>query len=91
MCNLLSLMRISILLGMLLPTIGSTQDNGEQLLSANDYSNNIKYCIDPDWYPYESLHNNTHTGISTELIKLLSSNTTVKLQLITTKNWTETV
>lgn len=51
----------------------------------------ISYCIDPSWAPYESISNNQHEGISKEYLDIISSKTSLSFNLVTTKNWKETL
>ncbi len=51
----------------------------------------IRYCIDPNWHPYESLKQNTHTGISSELMALFTAHTGIETELIITQSWLETI
>ncbi|TDR18516.1 diguanylate cyclase domain-containing protein [Marinicella litoralis] len=51
----------------------------------------IRYCIDPDWHPYESLKQNIHTGISSDFIAMLTQRTGIETELIPTNSWLETI
>lgn len=57
-----------------------------------DTKKEIKMCVDPNWFPFEAIDkNNKHIGISAELIKLISERTGLKIKLIKTKTWDETI
>lgn len=52
----------------------------------------VKMCIDPDWYPYEHINEEgLHKGISADLIALISQRTGLKIELVPTKDWNESL
>jgi len=51
----------------------------------------ITMCVDPDWMPLESLKNGQHIGMSADYFKLIRKKLDVKIDVIPTKNWTESV
>lgn len=52
----------------------------------------IKMCVDPDWYPYEKIINNgQHWGIAADLVERISQQTGIQIDLITTKDWDESL
>ena len=52
----------------------------------------VKMCVDPDWYPYEKIEKNgNYTGIAADLIGLISERTGLKIELVPTKNWDESI
>lgn len=52
----------------------------------------IKMCVDPDWVPFESIDDKgKHVGIAADLIKLISERTGVKIELVPTKYWVDSV
>ncbi len=52
----------------------------------------ITMCVDPDWEPFEKINEKgLHEGISANLIKLISDKLNLKLKLIPTKNWDESI
>ena len=59
------------------------------------YLNNkkeITMCVDPDWEPFEKINENgVHEGISADLINLISKKLDIKIKLIPTKSWEETL
>ncbi len=56
-----------------------------------DKPESIKYCIDPKWFPYESIDQNQHIGISSDFIQLFQAHTGIKAELVITKNWLHTI
>lgn len=84
-------MKLFLLLGFLLPTIISAQDNIKPKEAFNKSLKIIKYCIDPAWHPYESIKNNLHIGISSEFIAMFEKHSGIKTELIMTNNWLETL
>ncbi len=52
----------------------------------------LRYCIDPDWMPFEGLDaQGRHIGISADYLQLFQKMLTVPLQLVPTKNWAESI
>ena len=52
----------------------------------------ITMCVDPDWEPFEILDSDGfHVGIAADLIQLISSRLGIKIEVIKTKSWDETL
>lgn len=52
----------------------------------------IKMCVDPDWMPLEGINNKSqHVGISADILKEVTKNTGLDLQLVTTASWQESI
>lgn len=52
----------------------------------------ITMCVDPDWEPFEKINENgVHEGIAADIIKLISSRLNIKIELIPTKTWDESI
>lgn len=52
----------------------------------------ITMCVDPDWEPFEIINQNgEHEGIAADLIQLIAKKIGVKIELIQTKDWDETL
>lgn len=52
----------------------------------------ITLCIDPDWRPFEYLNEEgEYSGISAELIRLISERTGIEFRVLTTTNWDESL
>ncbi|WP_072680001.1 ABC transporter substrate-binding protein [Arcobacter sp. LA11] len=59
-----------------------------------DYIKNKKevtMCIDPDWMPYEKIHNNKYIGMTSDYIPLLSKQIGLNIRLVLTKSWSESI
>ena len=55
-------------------------------------SETLKMAVDPDWMPYEKIDlNGEYVGIGADFIKLLEEKTGLKITLVVTKNWEETL
>jgi ABC-type nitrate/sulfonate/bicarbonate transport system substrate-binding protein len=52
---------------------------------------NIKYCINPDWMPYEKIDNNKHIGVSKNFIAIFERELEVKFSLVKTRSFEETL
>ncbi|WP_223788659.1 diguanylate cyclase domain-containing protein [Marinicella meishanensis] len=51
----------------------------------------VRYCIDPNWFPYESAIQGKHQGISADFVQLLQARTDLQLQWVKSKNWLHTI
>ena len=60
-----------------------------------DYLNNkkeITMCVDPDWEPFEIINKNgEHEGIAADIIKLISNKLELRIKLVKTKNWEQSL
>lgn len=60
-----------------------------------DYLNkkkSITMCVDPDWEPFEKINEKgLHEGIAADLISLLATKLGIKIELVQTKNWEESI
>jgi ABC-type amino acid transport substrate-binding protein len=52
----------------------------------------ITMCVDPEWFPFEKINGNgKHEGITADIMKLISLKLGIKIRLIPTKSWQESV
>jgi signal transduction histidine kinase/ABC-type nitrate/sulfonate/bicarbonate transport system substrate-binding protein len=51
----------------------------------------IKFCIDPNWLPFEGLKNAKHTGLSADYFELFEKRLGITMRLVPTKNWSESL
>jgi len=51
----------------------------------------ITMCVDPDWEPFEVIENGKHVGIAADLVALAAARAGVKIKLVETKTWQETL
>jgi len=52
----------------------------------------IKMCVDPDWEPFEIINKSgVHEGIAADLIKLVQKRLDIKIILVPTMSWEETL
>ncbi|MGB1226581.1 MAG: PAS domain-containing protein [Poseidonibacter sp.] len=59
-----------------------------------EYLNNKKtlnLCIDPNWMPYEMIKNGKHIGMTADYIKILEKYLNIKIKLVKTKTWSESL
>jgi diguanylate cyclase (GGDEF)-like protein len=54
-------------------------------------SNELRYCIDPDWLPYEGLVDGKHVGISSDYLQSVSLNLGFVIKLVPTQSWSESL
>lgn len=52
----------------------------------------VTFCIDPDWPPYEVVDAlGNHEGIAGDLLRLVAERAGLRLQLVRTKDWDESI
>lgn len=52
----------------------------------------FNYCVDPDWAPFEIINaEGEHQGIAADLLRLVAERSGVRLRLLRTKDWDETL
>ncbi|GGP48709.1 diguanylate cyclase [Shewanella saliphila] len=64
----------------------------EAAISATSQSNPmIRYCVDPDWLPYEAIIDGRHIGISSDYLNLLADYTNLRFELVPTSSWRQSL
>ncbi len=53
--------------------------------------NSLKMCIDPDWYPIESIKNGKILGITSDVKNYFEEKLDIKIELVPTKDWNESI
>lgn len=61
------------------------------IYSAINFDKTIRYCVDPNWYPYEAIINGEHVGMSSDYLKLVEERSGLKFELFPTKSWNESL
>jgi len=59
-----------------------------------EYIKNKKYismCVDPNWLPYEKIYKGKHIGIAADYMNLIEEKLNIRMRLIPTKNWSESL
>lgn len=51
----------------------------------------LNMCIDPNWMPYERIKNGKHVGITADYIELFKKELSLPINLVSTKDWSQTV
>lgn len=52
----------------------------------------VTMCVDPDWLPLEGISEaSEHTGIAADILQAVMKNSGLKLQLVPTKSWQESI
>jgi len=51
----------------------------------------IRYCIDPDWMPYEQLVDGEHRGMSRDYIELFTQKLGIPFHLVATTTWKQSL
>jgi len=51
----------------------------------------LRYCIDPNWFPYESIENSQHVGMSSDLIQLIQTKLDIQFELVQTIDWIQSL
>ncbi|NKF50428.1 transporter substrate-binding domain-containing protein [Shewanella sp. WXL01] len=51
----------------------------------------FKYCIDPNWFPYEANDNGKHIGMTADILALFQQKLQISFEYLPTKSWVETM
>jgi diguanylate cyclase (GGDEF)-like protein len=51
----------------------------------------IRICADPDWLPLEGVRNGKHTGLSADVLRLLSQRSGLIFRLVETNDWPQAI
>lgn len=52
----------------------------------------VTLCVDPDWVPFESINaHGEHEGIAADLLRLVAERTGLRLELVPTASWDESL
>lgn len=51
----------------------------------------LRYCIDPNWMPYEGVVDGKHVGISKDFLDYFVQHTSIAFSFIETKSWQQTL
>lgn len=54
-------------------------------------SEEVTYCIDPNWAPYEAIRNGIHVGISAQYMNLIADISGLKFTLVKTDSWQQSL
>lgn len=89
---LLNTLRILVCMWIGLGVTPSVFAFAEAAISATSQSNPmIRYCVDPDWLPYEAIIDGRHTGISSDYLNLLADYTNLRFELVPTSSWRQSL
>ena len=64
---------------------------GPEQQAAFTPSEEITYCIDPNWAPYEAIRNGIHVGISAQYMRLIAEIADLEFTLIPTESWQQSL
>ncbi|WP_100658255.1 GGDEF domain-containing protein [Alteromonas flava] len=59
--------------------------------TSGSQSTTLRYCVDPNWMPYEAIRNNVHIGISADYLRLLEEYSSFQFDLVATDSWTQSL
>lgn len=51
----------------------------------------LKYCINPNWLPFEKIENEQHIGMTSQYIKEFENNLPISMKIYKTQEWTDTI
>ncbi|WP_241697684.1 diguanylate cyclase [Mariprofundus sp. NF] len=51
----------------------------------------ITMCVDPDWMPFESIHDGKHIGIAADVFATFEKHLPVPVRLVETQSWQESI
>ena len=60
-------------------------------IQASEKKISLRYCVDPDWMPYEGLKNGKHVGLSSNYLTYISEYSGIEFQLIQSSSWRESL
>ncbi|MFK5893360.1 MAG: transporter substrate-binding domain-containing protein [Pseudomonadota bacterium] len=52
---------------------------------------NIIFCVDPDWMPFEKIEAGQHIGMSADYLKMIKEQLSISLKLMPTSSWTQSL
>jgi diguanylate cyclase (GGDEF)-like protein len=89
---------LSMLVAIALLSAGSQAQQPDALLFTAEeiaylkQKQQLRYCIDPNWLPFEALDaQQKHIGMSADYVTLLSRLLPIKLQLVPSKDWSDSL
>ena len=53
--------------------------------------NNLKFCADPHWMPYEGIKEGKHVGIASDYLSIIQRHTNYTFELVVTNSWDESI
>ena len=56
-----------------------------------DQNPQVKVCINPDWYPFESYFDGQHSGMIADYLQLIMGNVGLKYEVVPSSTWQETL
>ncbi|QYJ70765.1 diguanylate cyclase [Shewanella sp. FJAT-51649] len=84
-----------LLLCLCSPLSGNAERLASTYLNAAEDANHatqlVRYCVDPDWLPYEAIRDGQHVGISSDYIRYIEAHSALKFSLVPTTSWTQTL
>lgn len=51
----------------------------------------VKVCTDPDWMPFEKLHNGKHIGMSADYMRIIASKLNIPFTVVPTSSWSQSI
>lgn len=83
---------VLILLGTLVSAPASAAELTAQERAYVEEHGPFTYCVDPDWPPYEVINaQGEHQGIGADLLRLAAERVEVRLRLVPTRDWNESL
>lgn len=67
---------------------GAVAQSNPLTLSAQE---DVRYCVDPHWAPYEAIRNGIHVGISAQYMTLISELSGLRFTLVPTESWQQSL
>ncbi|MEO5342896.1 MAG: transporter substrate-binding domain-containing protein [Gammaproteobacteria bacterium SHHR-1] len=56
-----------------------------------DAKRSIRMCVDPDWLPFERIHQGEHQGMVADILQLAQERSGIALSLVPTRSWTQSI
>jgi len=51
----------------------------------------LRYCINPEWMPFEAIRNGEHIGISSDYLAVISERSNIAFEFVPTQSWPDTL
>ena len=56
-----------------------------------DNKKTIKLCIDPNWMPFEAIHNGRHVGMTADFMRIFELSLDIPVTLMSTQSWSQSL
>ena len=91
-CGLRLFLAVWLVLGLLAPAAALAVELSPPEARYVEEHGVVTLCVDPDWAPFESVNaQGEHVGIAADLLRLVAERTGLRLELVPTASWDESL